>query len=108
MFECIFAVIFGIIILCSTIFLNPSVHAKIEEDKIVFKSNEKVQIFNIKNIEYFEDLEIELAANGFRWGNDDYILIQLKESNKSYIFNFDKTDKTTAFYDPIIQLFNDQ
>ena len=29
-------------------FLNPPVHAKIEEDKIVFKSNEKVQIFNIK------------------------------------------------------------
>lgn len=47
-------------------FLNPPVHAKIEEDKIVFKSNEKVQIFNIKNIEYFEDSEIELAANGFR------------------------------------------
>ncbi|MGM9889544.1 MAG: hypothetical protein ACI317_01815 [Floccifex porci] len=89
-------------------FLNPPVYAKIEEDKIVFKSNEKVQIFNIKNIEYFEDLEIELAANGFRWGNDDYILIQLKESNKSYIFNFDKTDKTTVFYDPIIQLFNNQ
>ena len=41
-------------------------------------------------------------------GNDDYILIQLKESNKSYIFNFDKTDKATAFYDPIMQLFNNQ
>ncbi len=142
MIECIFAGVFGVVIIGSTIFMNPPVHAKIEEDEIVFKSNEKIQISNIKNIEYFEDTEIELVANGFRWGNkdyysgdanirflntdetekeyvykckaylngnsNDYILIQLKNSGKSYVFNFDETNKTSTFYDEIIKLYRKQ
>ena len=142
MIECIFAVVFGVLIIGSTILLNPPVNAKIEEEKIIFKSNEEVQISNIKNIEYFENTKIELVANGFRWGNkdyysgdanirflntdgtekeyvykckaylngntDDYILIELKDSNKSYVFNFDDKRETSDFYDQIIKIYIDQ
>ncbi len=70
--KCILAGIFGIVIIFSTMRLNPPVHATIQKGSIEFKSNERVKFSDIESITYFKDTKIELVANGFRWGNNKY------------------------------------
>ncbi len=91
--KCILAGIFGIVIIFSTMQLNPSVHATIQEDGIAFKSNEHVKFSNIESITYFKDTEIELVAIGFRWGNNKYYS---GDANIRFL-NTDGTEKEYVF-----------
>lgn len=64
-------IIFAIIFISQAILLNPKVEAIVGDDYIQFKE-EKVFFNNIEKIQYLENVDLEVSANGFRWGNDDY------------------------------------
>lgn len=64
-------IISAIIFISQAILLNPKVEAKIGYDYVQFKE-EKVYFNNIEKIQYLENVDIAVSANGFRWGNDDY------------------------------------
>lgn len=62
--------------ICSTMifarFDNPPIQAMMSENRIIFKKDEIIRFNNIKNITYFEDVELDLYANGYRWDNGIY------------------------------------
>ena len=62
--------------ICSTMifarFDNPPIQAMMSENRIIFKKDEIIRFNNIKNITYFEDVELDLSANGYRWDNGIY------------------------------------
>ena len=62
--------------ICSTMifarFDNPPIQAMMSENRIIFKKDEIIRFNNIKNITYFEDVELNLSANGYRWDNGIY------------------------------------
>lgn len=64
-------IISAIILISQAILLNPKVEGIIDNDYVQFKE-EKVYFNNIENIQYLENVDLVLSANGFRWGNDDY------------------------------------
>ena len=47
-------------------FDNPPIQAMMSENRIIFKKDEIIRFNNIKNITYFEDVELDLSANGYR------------------------------------------
>lgn len=53
-------------------FDNPPVQATISANSLIFKKDEIIRFNNIKNITYFEDVELDLSANGYRWDNGIY------------------------------------
>lgn len=71
-------VMISIVIICAIIFisqaivLNPKVEATINENNVQFKEDEKVYFNHIENIQYLENVDLAVSANGFRWGNDEY------------------------------------
>lgn len=62
--------------ICSTMifarFDNPPVQATISANSLIFKKDEIIRFNNIKNITYFEDVELDLSANEYRWDNGIY------------------------------------
>lgn len=62
--------------ICSTMifarFDNPPVQATISANSLIFKKDEIIRFNDIKNITYFEDVELDLSANGYRWDNGIY------------------------------------
>lgn len=62
--------------ICSTMifarFDNPPIQATISANSLIFKKDEIIRFNNIKNITYFEDVELDLSANGYRWDNGIY------------------------------------
>lgn len=62
--------------ICSTMifarFDNPPIQAMMSENRIIFKKDEIIRFNNIKNITCFEDVELDLSANGYRWDNGIY------------------------------------
>lgn len=62
--------------ICSTMifarFDNPPIQAMMSENRIIFKKDEIIRFNDIKSIKYFEDVELNLSANGYRWDNGIY------------------------------------
>ena len=62
--------------ICSTMifarFDNPPIQAMMSENRIIFKKDEIIRFNDIKSIKYFEDVELDLSANGYRWDNGIY------------------------------------
>lgn len=62
--------------ICSTMifarFDNPPIQAMMSENRIIFKKDEIIRFNNIKSITYFEDVELDLSANVYRWDNGIY------------------------------------
>lgn len=62
--------------ICSTMifarFDNPPIQAMMSENRIIFKKDEIIRFNDIKSIKYFEDVELNLSANGYRWANGIY------------------------------------
>ena len=62
--------------ICSTMifarFDNPPIQAMMSENRIIFKKDEIIRFNNIKNITYFEDVELNLSAYGYRWDDGIY------------------------------------
>lgn len=73
-------VVFGILIIamfCSYSMItavrdNPKLIASLNSSSIEFKEDETLPYDQVGKIEYYEDVQIKIAANGYRWGNDDY------------------------------------
>lgn len=53
-------------------FDNPPVQATISANSLIFKKDEIIRFNDIKSIKYFEDVELDLSANGYRWDNGIY------------------------------------
>ena len=53
-------------------FDNPPVQATISANSLIFKKDEIIRFNDIKNITYFEDVELDLSANEYRWDNGIY------------------------------------
>lgn len=53
-------------------FDNHPVQATISANSLIFKKDEIIRFNDIKNITYFEDVELDLSANGYRWDNGIY------------------------------------
>lgn len=62
--------------ICSTMifarFDNPPIQAMMSENRIIFKKDEIIRFNDIKSIKYFEDVELNLSANGYRWDDGIY------------------------------------
>ena len=62
--------------ICSTMIFarsdNPPIQAMMSENRIIFKKDEIIRFNDIKSIKYFEDVELDLSANGYRWDNGIY------------------------------------
>lgn len=53
-------------------FDNPPIQAMMSANSLIFKKDEIIRFNDIKSIKYFEDVELDLSANGYRWDNDIY------------------------------------
>lgn len=53
-------------------FDNPPVQATISANSLIFKKDEIIRFNDIKSIKYFEDVELDLSAKGYRWDNGIY------------------------------------
>lgn len=51
---------------------NPKVEASLGGASIEFNKGETVDFEEIKSIQYYEDVTLDINPNGYRWGNDDY------------------------------------
>lgn len=62
--------------ICSTMifarFDNPPIQAMMSANSLIFKKDEIIRFNDIKSIKYFEDVELDLYANGYRWDNGIY------------------------------------
>ncbi len=50
----------------------PPTYATINQEQIQFRKDEVIDISYIEELKYFENTDIEVVANGERWGNKDY------------------------------------
>lgn len=53
-------------------FDNPPVQATISANSLIFKKDEIIRFNDIKSIKYFEDVELDLSAYGYRWDDGIY------------------------------------
>lgn len=53
-------------------FDNPPIQAMMSENRIIFKKDEIIRFNDIKSIKYFEDVELNLSAYGYRWDDGIY------------------------------------
>lgn len=53
-------------------FDNPPVQATISANSLIFKKDEIIRFNDIKNIKYFENVELNLSAYGYRWDDGIY------------------------------------
>lgn len=116
---------------------NPRIEARLGLNYIEFKEEEKIDYDEIKTIDYYEDVLMEIYPNGYRWGNDsyysgeaninildlqgnelksvykanvyvnkkvhNYILIDVNNPNKEYVFNLGDEQETENLYQNLIK-----
>lgn len=71
-FSIVVFAVFGIYTIYTSIKDNPKVDARLDENSIEFKKNEVISFNNIEEVQFYENVKLEILANGYRWGNDDY------------------------------------
>lgn len=123
--------VFGGFVIGQAVLLNPPVEAKLKSTSLQFKKEENVSFRSITSMHYFTDPEMEIVANGFRWGNKDYYsgdanvritdtepeyyfykckvyihtatkpCIVVETEEKAYVFNLATKKETKQFYDQL-------